>query len=106
MLQPWWRFPGHLVARDVSLHGHLAGSHLPVWALMLWMIVPGTMVPFGLVVSALRHIPATRVGIVAMFEPVVATVIAWAWLGEGLGTPQLVGGAVVLTGIVLAQTAR
>lgn len=105
-VQPWWSFPGHVVGRDVSLHGHLAGQHLPVWALMLWMVVPGTIVPFGLVVGALRHIPATRVGIVAMFEPVVATVVAWAWLGETLGTAQLIGGAVVLTGIVLAQTAR
>ncbi|MDQ3086657.1 MAG: EamA family transporter [Actinomycetota bacterium] len=39
-------------------------------------------------------------------EPVVATLVAWAWLGETLATPQLIGGVVVLTGILLAQTAR
>ena len=39
-------------------------------------------------------------------EPVVATFVAWAWLDEALATPQLIGGAVVLMGLLLAQTAR
>jgi drug/metabolite transporter (DMT)-like permease len=43
---------------------------------------------------------------VATLEPVVATVVAWLWLGESFGTTQLIGGAVVLAGILLAQTAR
>ncbi len=41
-----------------------------------------------------------------MLEPVVAAVVAYAWLDERLGAEQLVGGAIVLTGIFLAQTAR
>jgi drug/metabolite transporter (DMT)-like permease len=41
-----------------------------------------------------------------MLEPVVATVVAWAWLKESLSTVQLVGAAVVLAGIGLSQTAR
>jgi drug/metabolite transporter (DMT)-like permease len=64
------------------------------------------IVPFFLLVSALRHLPATRVGIIAMVEPVVATVVSWAWLGESLSDVQLAGSAVVLTAIMLAQTAR
>ena len=55
---------------------------------------------------ALRHLPATRVAIVAMLEPLVATLVAWAWLDEELAAVQLAGGAIVLSGIVLAQTAR
>ena len=106
IIAPWWRFPGHLVGVHVSLLGHLAGYHLPVWALMTWMVVLGTILPFFLLVSALRHLPATRVAIIAMLEPVVAIVIAWAWLGESFGTLQLAGAAVVLAAIVLAQTAR
>jgi len=106
VIAPWWRFPGHLVGARVSLLGHLSQQHLPFWALMTWMIVPGTIVPFFLLVTALRHLPATRVAIIAMLEPVVATAVAWAWLGESLGALQLVGASVVLTAIVLAQTAR
>jgi drug/metabolite transporter (DMT)-like permease len=74
--------------------------------LMAFLIVIGTILPFFLLVSALRHLPATRVGIIAMLEPVGATSVAWAWLNESLGALQLVGAAIVLVGIVLAQTAR
>jgi drug/metabolite transporter (DMT)-like permease len=104
--QPWWTFPGSYVRGDASLLGHLDSLHAPIWLLVAWMIVLGTIVPFVLVVGALRHVPATRVGIVAMLEPVVAILVAWAWLGESLAAVQLVGAALTLVGIVLAQTAR
>jgi drug/metabolite transporter (DMT)-like permease len=41
-----------------------------------------------------------------MLEPVVASIVAFAWLDESLGPAQLLGGAVVLAGIMLAQTSR
>jgi drug/metabolite transporter (DMT)-like permease len=104
--QPWWSFPFQSPARSISLEGHLAAWHLPIWALMLWMVVLGTIVPFMLIVGSLQHLRATRVAIVAMLEPVVASVVAYAWLDQMLGVQQLVGGAVVLAGILLAQTAR
>jgi drug/metabolite transporter (DMT)-like permease len=106
LVQPWWSFPFELVDDRVSLLGNLAGRTFPVWGLLGWIVLLGTIVPFALVVGALRHVPATRVGIVAMLEPVVATAVAFAWLDESLAAAQLVGGAVVLAGIVLAQTAR
>jgi drug/metabolite transporter (DMT)-like permease len=104
--QPWWSFPFDVPGRSVSLLGHLSDRHLPVWALMAWMVVLGTIVPFFLIVGSMRHITATRAGITAMVEPVVASLAAWGWLGETLGATQLVGGAIVLAGIVLAQSAR
>ena len=73
---------------------------------MTFMVLVGTIVPFFLLVSALRHLPATRVGIIAMLEPVGATIVAWAWLNESLSAVQLIGAAIVLLAIVLAQTAR
>jgi drug/metabolite transporter (DMT)-like permease len=106
VVQPWWSFPGRLFGVDVSLHGHLAAWHLPAWTLMLWMVVLGTIVPFALLVGSLRHLTATRVGIIAMLEPVVATLVAYGWLAESLHPVQLLGGLVVLAGILLAQTAR
>jgi drug/metabolite transporter (DMT)-like permease len=104
--QPWTSFPWHLLNDSVSLLGRLESIELPVWLLMAWMIVLGTIVPFGLLVAALRHVSPTRAGILAMFEPVAGTVIAYAWLREELDPIQLVGAAIVLCGIGLAQTAR
>jgi len=106
VLAPWWSFPAARVNDDVSLLGNLASSHLPVWLLMLWMIVLGTIVPFLLVVGALRHIVATRAGITGMLEPVVAILVAWAWLNESLEPVQLAGAVLTLLGIGLAQTSR
>ena len=104
--QPWWSFPVRCMAETVSLHGRLAGWHLPVWALVLWVVVLGSIAPFSLITAALRHVSATRVGITAMLEPVVATMVAWAWLQETLSPVQLAGAGVVLVAILLAQTAR
>ena len=106
IVQPWWSFPFDVPGRSVSLLGRLSGVHMPLWALMTWMILIGTIIPFFLIVGSMRHITATRAGILAMVEPVVASVVAYAWLGETLNGTTLVGGAVVLCGIVLAQSAR
>ena len=105
-MQPWWTFPGSVVAASTPLLGHLSGLHAPVWTLVAWMIVLGTIVPFALVVGALRQVSATRAGIAAMVEPPAATIVAFFWLGESLGLLQLLGGAVVLAAIGLAQSSR
>jgi drug/metabolite transporter (DMT)-like permease len=106
VIVPWWSFPTRFLTSSTPLHGHLHAWHLPVWALAAWMIVLGTIVPFFLIVSALRHVSATTAGIVAMLEPVVGALVGWAWLAESLGGVQLAGAAVVLAAIGLAQTAR
>jgi drug/metabolite transporter (DMT)-like permease len=74
--------------------------------LIAYIVVLGTVVPFICMVTALHHIPATRATVVAMVEPVLAGLVAYAWLGEELSPEQLVGGLMVLAAIVLAQTAR
>jgi drug/metabolite transporter (DMT)-like permease len=106
IIAPWWSFPVDLVTAEVSLLGNLDGRSMPVWILIAWMIVLGTILPFFLLVSALRHLSATRVAIIAMLEPVFASAVAWAWLSESLAAVQLVGAAIVLTAILIAQTAR
>ena len=104
-VQPWWTFPAAVVARSTSLHGHLASLHLPVWALVAWLVL-GAIVPLALVITALRHVSATRAGIAAMLEPPAATLVAFLWLGESLGLSQLLGGGLVLGAIALAQSSR
>jgi drug/metabolite transporter (DMT)-like permease len=63
-------------------------------------------VPYLLVAAALRHLPATSVGIVGMVEPVVAAAVAWLALGEALDATQLAGGALILIGVAMAESAR
>ncbi len=106
ILSPLWRFPWDVLDDTVSLQGNLSEYSAPVWVLVAFIVLVGTMITFTLLTGALRHIPATRASIASTLEPVVATVVAWVWLDQTFGTAQLIGGAVVLAGIVLAQTAR
>ena len=106
LAQPWWSFPVASLTGDTSLLGRLEEVTAPVWALVAYIVVFGTIVPFLLMVSALHYVSPARATIVAMAEPVLAGLAAWAWLGEELGPGQIIGGILVLAGIVLAQTAR
>lgn len=101
---PWWRFDGAVLGERVTVS--LGSVQLPLWVLVLWIVVLGAVVPFGLSIAALRHLAPTTAGLVATIEPVFASIVAWLWVEQMLTGWQIAGGAVVLTGIVLAQTAR
>ena len=101
---PWWEFhPGVLTERVPVSLGSLT---LPLWVLIAWIVVLGAMVPFWLSIAALPHLSPTTAGLVATVEPVIASGVAWLWVGQVLTGWQVAGGAVVLVGIALAQTAR
>ncbi|CAA9378554.1 MAG: hypothetical protein AVDCRST_MAG21-1627 [uncultured Nocardioidaceae bacterium] len=91
---------------DQSLGGTLAGAEAPLWTLLAFMVLLGTVVPFLAELSALRYLSATEVALVGMLEPVGAGVLGWLWFRESLLAAQIVGVVLVLTGIALAQTAR
>ncbi|HYI67869.1 MAG TPA: EamA family transporter [Candidatus Limnocylindrales bacterium] len=75
-----------------------------------WRVVAvgllGTLLPFGLVVAALRWISSAVAGIAATAEPVLAALLAWLFLGQVLSAPQLIGGGLVIAGVLIAQVTR
>ena len=101
---PWWNFDAGVLAERVPVS--LGSAEVPLWVLVVWIVVLGAVVPFWLSIASLRHLPPTAAGLVATVEPVFASIVAWVWLEQVLSGWQVLGGAVVLTGIVLAQTAR
>ena len=103
---PVWALPPWLLEGDTSLLGRLAGVVVPVALLVCWVVVPGTLVPFGVEIMALRHLPAATVTMVAMLEPIGVAALGWVWFGEELGLVAGVGCALVLVGIIAAQTGR
>jgi drug/metabolite transporter (DMT)-like permease len=97
-IRPWWHFPAHLL--------HAKSGGLPLWLLCCYVVLLGSITPYLLVTASLRHLPPTSAGLIGMVEPVLAGTIAWLALGEALTPIQLGGAALMLTGVVLAETAR
>lgn len=105
IVQVWWTFPFEHLGGMQPLFGD-TGPLVPVAGLAAWMIVLGTVVPFSLVVVSLQHLRASQASVVGMTEPVIATVIAWLALGETLEPIQLVGAAIVLGSVLVAERNR
>jgi drug/metabolite transporter (DMT)-like permease len=103
---PIWNFPTEVLTIEMDIHGYLAGQTFPGWLLLIWVVVMGTVVPYLFVISGLRLLSASKSSVLGMLEPVLAGALAWIWLGQGWDSIQLVGAAVVLTGIYLADRSK
>lgn len=106
VVQPVWTFDAGVLGDGVALPGPLAGPVPPLWVLVVWIVLLGTVVPYLLMFVGLRRLGAARTGLVSMLEPVAAAAFAWVVLGESMTAVQVVGAAVVMCGVVLAETAR
>ena len=91
---PLWDWPFELLA-DPQI----------AWRVLAVGLV-GTLLPFALTVAALRWISSALAGIATTTEPVLAAALAWAFLGQALSVPQLIGGGLVVAGVLAAQLQR
>lgn len=96
---PPWTLPFGLF-NDTTTFG---SWHPPVWTLMLAIAVLSTSLAYLFSISAMRHLPSNVVSVLSLCEPVVATAIAWAFLGQSLTAIQVLGAAVLLGGATLVQ---
>ncbi|MCS0600663.1 EamA family transporter [Streptomyces sp. LP11] len=84
---------------------YLDGTAVPAAALLAWIVLVATMIAYITGVTSVRRLSPPVAGVVACLEAVIATVLAWVLLGEQLSAPQVTGGAVVLVGAFIAQSA-
>jgi len=91
---PPWSFPWG----EIAAAGHLGSA--------AYVCLAGTLLGFALEISAVRHIPASRVVIIATIEPVLGSAIAWIALGEALGPVQILGGLLVVGAVAWVQLQR
>ncbi len=102
----WWALDPVIFVTPVSMEGIFSSVRLPLLVPLLWTVVFGSFLPFVLAYLAIGRMRATRAGIVTSSEIVFAFITAWLWLGEQLSVTQVIGAAVVVAGVVLAQTSR
>ena len=106
LVLPWWNFPFEYLTNTYSLDGTLSNYSAPGWALILWIIIIGTVVPYLLTVTGIRELSASTGSVIGMIEPLFAGAIAWWLLNEAFNATQLLGAAILLFGIYLADRAR
>ena len=102
-ITPMWQID---YGTPTALPAALGAAVVPLGALLLWIVLFGTVVPFSSETAAMRWIPATTVSVLAMLEPVGAAGVGWWWFGEQLSALQILGAALVLTGITMALLSR
>lgn len=78
-------------------------SHI---AALLWLGIAPTFVGYLAWNAALHRAPASQVSSFIYFSPPIAVLIGWIWLGEQPGWLTLVGGAITVGGVALANAKR
>jgi drug/metabolite transporter (DMT)-like permease len=74
---------------------------LPVYGYSLAMAVIATVLPVILTAKAIQMIGAPKVAIIGAVGPVATIILAWWLLGEPIGWEQIVGAALVMSGVLL-----
>ena len=75
----------------------------PAVGVAVGLVLVATVVAYLTGIAAVRRLSAPVGAVVASLEAVVATALAWVLLGESMSAAQVLGGALVLVGAVLAQ---
>jgi drug/metabolite transporter (DMT)-like permease len=103
---PIWSFPFKIFNQAMNLEGPLKDFSAPGWTLILWIVVLGTVIPYLCVLSGIKILSASTSSVIGMLEPVLAGIFAWIWIGESWNAIQLIGGAIVIVGIYIADKTR
>ncbi len=75
-------------------------------AALLWLGIAPTFIGYLAWNVALQRVSASQISSFIYFSPPIAVLIGWLWLGEQPGVLTLVGGAITVLGVVLANTRR
>lgn len=68
-----------------------------------YLSLVGGALAYTLWFRGVERLPAASVSLLALLSPLVAAVVGWAGLDQGLSPLQLVGTALALTGVVVGQ---
>jgi drug/metabolite transporter (DMT)-like permease len=104
IVQPWWTLPWAKLSDQVALPHNLGSVSLGL--LVTYIIIFGTVAPFWLYFIAFKYLDSKKAAIFGLLEPVGASVVALFLLGEAFIGIQILGGILVLTGVIFAETAR
>lgn len=80
------------------------GAGIFEFGYILYFAVFATIIPYGVYLWGLSYILPTPGSIIAMLEPVVASLSAYIILGESMSLIQMLGGFLVIVAVIVIQT--
>jgi drug/metabolite transporter (DMT)-like permease len=96
--------PTDLLRSDVPFG--TTGHDVPLLLLIAYVVIGGTILPYGCLVGGVARIGPVAAGVTGMIEPIVAIVLSWILLGQALSFVQVLGIVIVLTCVVASERAR
>lgn len=78
----------------------------PVLGATAYLAILGSAITFTLYFWLLKHIPVTTASYITFLVPIFASIIGWVFLDEVLGPKTLLGGALILSGVLLPDLWR
>lgn len=87
-----------------ALRFNYSGVPLGAWFSILYMALGLSVGYYVLTNWLMRHMETTRMAVFLNFQPVIAAVVAYIFLGEGFGWPFVLGWITVLGGIIITET--
>jgi drug/metabolite transporter (DMT)-like permease len=73
------------------------------WLILIALAAGPTLLGYGLYNVSLTYLPSSVANLIVTLEPVFTAIIAYLLLGERLNATQLVGSAMILTGVVFLR---
>lgn len=92
-----------VLALIVGPESLLVGDNPGAWGLLLVLGLVQTLGAVAAYVTGLRYLEAGVASILATFEPLVATLLAFIVLHEAIAWPQMLGGLLILGAVLLLQ---
>jgi drug/metabolite transporter (DMT)-like permease len=74
-----------------------------VWVSAIYLGLVATALVFALQLKLQRYTTSTHTALIFALEPVFAALFSWLWIGEVITGAILVGGALMLVGVMVAE---
>lgn len=74
-----------------------------VWGSVLFMALGISIIVYVIIYWLIKYMDASRVAVIHNVQPVVATAVAWMFLGETVGVVFVVGSIIVMAGVLLSE---
>jgi len=77
---------------------------LAAWGSVLYMALGLSVFVYVVWYWLLKYMEASRIAVYHNIQPVIATIVAYIFLGETLTVPFIIGGLIVLAGVITSET--